>query len=287
MAIGGTIPVTGHLKYLVLMKPFSPNQTALRMAASIAKETNAAITAYSCIYLSNKEINHYSSRQEAKHSALEKQRAWISSQLSSTITQGTKTSVATDWNSDWPLAACHHADQIGANLIIQSGSNGSAEQRMLLRFAPCPVLIARTSTRKSKGVILAALDIYSDDDAHRALNFEVVAAAQNLAEETGNKLLLVCAIDEKESIASHLGFEYLSDIEAERTLTAEHYGVTPEQVHIQLGNPQLIITEQLKARDADMLVIGTLARKGITGKLLGNTAEKILLKTHCNLLVVN
>ena len=281
------MPVSGYLKYLVLMKPFSPNQMALTTAVSIAKETNAAITAYSCTYLSDSEINHYPSRHKAKHSALEKQRAWISSQLSSSITQGIEASFEIDWNSDWPLAACHQADQMGANLIVQSGRNGSSEQRMLLRFSPCPVLIARTATHKPKGVILAALDIYSDDDAHRALNLEVVTAARNLASDMDNKLQLVCAIDEKESIASHLGFEYLSDIEAERTITADHYGVTPEQVHIQLGNPQLIITEQLKARDADVLVIGTLARKGITGKLLGNTAEKILLKTHCNLLVVN
>lgn len=38
---------------------------------------------------------------------------------------------------------------------------------------------------------------------------------------------------------------------------------------------------------ADVLVIGTVAGRGITGKLLGNTAEKILVKTDCDLLVVN
>jgi nucleotide-binding universal stress UspA family protein len=38
---------------------------------------------------------------------------------------------------------------------------------------------------------------------------------------------------------------------------------------------------------ADVLVIGTVAQRGITGKLLGNTAEKILVKTDCDLLVVN
>ncbi len=61
----------------------------------------------------------------------------------------------------------------------------------------------------------------------------------------------------------------------------------PEQVHVQLGNPQVIITECVDIIGADVLVIGTVARRGITGKLLGNTAEKILLKTDCDLLVVN
>ena len=285
MAIKGALPMAGYLNYLVLIKPFSSAQTALDMATLLASETNASITAYSCGHLSDNDIDHYPSRRDAKHVTLQKQREWISSYLTAYATHDI--GIKTSWNSDWPIAASHYADQIAANLIIQGGSNSSTDQQRLLRSAPCPVFITRSVITKPRGIVLAAVDIQGNDDRHIALNHEVVTAAINLATALKSTLHLVCALDEKESIANHLGFEYLSDIDAEKITAADRFGVPAEQTHIQLGNPLKVITEVVTALHAGTLVIGTLARKGITGKLLGNTAEKILLKTQCNLLVVN
>lgn len=279
--------MTSYLKYLVVMAPLSPDQTALDKACTLAEKANASLTTFTCAHLSDREINHYPSRQEAKHLKLQELDKWTSSQVKPHTKWGTEITTEVVWNSDWPLAASHHADQIGANLIVQSGGDGGLPQRELLRFAPCPVLVARSTTPIVGGVILAALDTHSDDNAHMALNHAVLTAALNLAEDTNSTVHLVCALDEKESIASHLGFEYLDNISTQQTVIADHFGVPVEQVHVQLGNPQVIITECADIIEADVLVIGTVARRGITGKLLGNTAEKILAKTGCDLLVVN
>lgn len=279
--------MTSYLKYLVVMAPLLPNQIALDKACTLAEKANASLTAFACVHLSDREINHYPSRQEAKHSKLQELDKWMLSQVKPHTKWGIEITTKVAWNSDWPLAASHHADQIGANLIVQSGGDGGLHQRELLRFAPCPVLVARSTEPIVGGVVVAALDIYSDDDAHIALNHAVITAALNLAEDTSSTLHLVCALDEKEVIASHLGFQYLEDINAQQPVIADRFGVSPEQVHVQLGNPQVIITECVDIIGADVLVIGTVARRGITGKLLGNTAEKILVKTDCDLLVVN
>ena len=278
--------MTRYLKYLVVMEPDSPHQAALTKAITLADKTNASLTTFACAYLSTEEINHYPSRQEAKRLTLHKLGECISSQVISLTKPSVEISTEVTWNSDWASATSHFAKQIDANLIIQSGGDGGIPQRELLRSAPCPVLVARTTTHIFGGMILAAVDIQGDD-AHMALNHAVITAALNLAEDTGSTLHLVCALDEKEAVASHLGFEYLENTDTQQVITAERFGVPQEQVHIQLGNPHVIISEWVNILAADVLVIGTQARRGIAGKLIGNTAEKMLTKTRCDLLVVN
>ncbi len=278
--------MTRYLKYLAVMEPGSLHQTALTKAITLADKTNASITAFVCAYLSADEINHYPSRQEGKHLVLNKLGKWVSSQVTSHIKPRVEVSTEVTWNSDWPSAVSHYAKQINANLIIQSGGDGGIPQRKLLRSAPCPVLVARATTHIFGGMILAAVDIHGDD-THMALNHAIITAALNLAEDTNSTLHLVCALDEKEAVASHLGFEYLEDTNTQQAITAERFGIPQDQVHIQLGNPHVVISEWVNILAVDVLVIGTQARKGIEGTLIGNTAEKMLTKTGCDLLVVN
>lgn len=131
--------MTSYLKYLVVMAPLLPNQIALDKACTLAEKANASLTAFACVHLSDREINHYPSRQEAKHSKLQELDKWMLSQVKPHTKWGIEITTKVAWNSDWPLAASHHADQIGANLIVQSGGDGGLHQRELcaLLLAPC------------------------------------------------------------------------------------------------------------------------------------------------------
>lgn len=60
------------------------------------------------------------------------------------------------------------------------------------------------------------------------------------------------------------------------------------QIHIadELGLPELPILNFSHDHPIDLLVIGTNARSGIEGAMLGNTAERILPELHCSVLAV-
>ncbi|MEZ6077377.1 MAG: universal stress protein [Pirellulaceae bacterium] len=52
------------------------------------------------------------------------------------------------------------------------------------------------------------------------------------------------------------------------------------------GEPSEAIPELCKQEQADLLICGTVARQGIPGLLLGNTAERIVNRVGCSILAV-
>lgn len=275
------------LIYLVVMAPQQTRQTALSKAALMAKKTNARLEIFACTYREDEELHRHHSRHDAKHSARKTLEQWTNTQLDPVIQQGICATTHIEWNSNTHASACHRAEEIGADMIILGHDENDDNKRQLLRSSPCPVLLAYGEHQALNGTVLAALDVQRIDDEHLALNHAVLAAGFNLAEDTQSALHLVCALDEKEAIATHLGFEYLEDIEANQAEIANRYCVPKEQVHVQLGNPPVVISEWVDKLDADLLVIGTKARKGIAGALLGNTSEKVLARVQTDILVVN
>ena len=57
-------------------------------------------------------------------------------------------------------------------------------------------------------------------------------------------------------------------------------------VHLLKGDPADVIAEFAKTSRVDLIVMGTVARTGIPGLLIGNTAETILQRVDCSVLAV-
>lgn len=58
------------------------------------------------------------------------------------------------------------------------------------------------------------------------------------------------------------------------------------RVHLRKGMPQVLIPELVDELGIDVLVMGTVARHGVTGLLVGNTAEAILAGVRCSLVAI-
>jgi len=56
--------------------------------------------------------------------------------------------------------------------------------------------------------------------------------------------------------------------------------------HMLEGEPSQAIPQHCQAQAADLLICGTVARHGIPGLLLGNTAERIVNRVNCSILAV-
>jgi len=66
----------------------------------------------------------------------------------------------------------------------------------------------------------------------------------------------------------------------------KQHGVPPERTHVHQGGTRqllLTLTEQLRA---DAVVMGAVSRSGLKGLFLGNTAEDVLDRLHCDLVIV-
>ena len=69
-------------------------------------------------------------------------------------------------------------------------------------------------------------------------------------------------------------------------LSKEEVSVARDRIHFIKGNPGVAIPRFAKRRRINLVVMGTVARSGIDGFLIGNTAEKVVSKLDCSLLAV-
>ena len=168
----------------------------------------------------------------------------------------------------------------------------------LLRGCPCPVLLVGAGPAAERPRIAAAVNTSTDDAAVQALNARIAEAALLVAQlEQGSVTLLhawtAFAEGMVRGVASGDGFaDYVS---AARARVEDDFGRFRESLgerfaaagsELRRGDPEDVIPEFAVADGTDLVVMGSVARSGIPGFFIGNTAERVLHKLPCSVLVV-
>ena len=153
----------------------------------------------------------------------------------------------------------------------------------LLRECPAPVFIVSDNKWRKSPNVLAAIDLETKRKSKQALNHQILKAAKTFA-ETNDSELFVCYTVLFSKVLRDLGIHYKDELEskAERTLKSEieklaaEYDIPAANFFIKAGEPEKVIPSIAAKKKAGVVVIGTVGRKGLEAKVLGNTAEKIL-----------
>lgn len=179
----------------------------------------------------------------------------------------------------------------------RSGFLGSTDFR-LLRQCPCPLLILKHDEEVGFQHVTLALDVMDDHPLQQQLDQKVVDAAATFCNA---EVSLVYALPKiEESIwVTHADQDLitenqLDDWEAELSATAEQklaalqqrLGVDGSQCHLLRGPPAEAIPEFVNTHGIDLLVMGTIARSGLEGLLMGNTADRVLEQVDCSILAL-
>jgi len=192
----------------------------------------------------------------------------------------------------------------GHDLVIKARRGTGASDRLAMRLfrkCPCPVWIIDGSTADPLTTVLAAVDLADRGPENRQLNNTIVELAMALARWGAGEAHFLHAWHLEYEKGTHgLRFE-VDDKEIEtikRELVAarteafarlfEQTQVTPEADHIHLmeNSAANAIRQQLLELHADVLVMGTVARTGLPGLLIGNKAEEVLSEVHGTVLAV-
>ncbi len=160
----------------------------------------------------------------------------------------------------------------------------------LLRYAPCPVLIVKQADAWEGQRLLAAVDVAPGDDAHQSLNRQIIELASLIAQLSNSEMELVTAYptpmqstNRSQQSADQLHDDYL----AQAQQLCQQLQVDPAAILVDEGPAETLIPAQVQARNAALVVLGTVARRGLSAALLGgNTAEAILSKLSCDVLCV-
>jgi universal stress protein E len=195
------------------------------------------------------------------------------------------------WNARTWEGIVHAAERVDADLVLKGatvhpgfgGTIRTPDDWNLLRHARVPVLLVKPDAWVAAPVVLCALDPF--DEAHGPLNLAILRQARAFADLLGGELDVIVAYPLFEPWVGEFGAlrnydELRRSIETEirdrvNSLGAQA-GVRFRRLIADEGHAVQVIGRLVEEDEAQLVVIGTHARAGIQGVLLGNTSERVL-----------
>jgi universal stress protein E len=172
----------------------------------------------------------------------------------------------------------------------------------LIRSCPVPLLLARQTDWPARPLVLAALDPDRRHDKPAALDGDILDTAKVLAQALGGTVEAVHAFFPAALLAATSGMAG-APIAADMTLTdlleterqrvttdvrevARAGGLEPSAVRVLQGSAADLLPRHAEATHAAMMVMGAVARGRVRELFIGSTAERVLDRLSCDVLVV-
>lgn len=172
----------------------------------------------------------------------------------------------------------------------------------LLRKCPCPVWLCRPLRNSRANMsVLVAVDPECEEATAYDLAIRLLRLSRSLADVCSGTLHVVSCweYDVDEYLRHHVPL-HVSDEELDRIIEqagSKHRGKLDTlihaagiggeiEVHHTIAQPERFIPLLVEEKKFDILVMGTVARTGIPGFIMGNTAENLLQKVSCSLLAL-
>ena len=170
----------------------------------------------------------------------------------------------------------------------------------LLRKCPCPVWIVKPTGRPRYERIVAAVDTDPVGSGQDDLNRLIMDLATSFAMSEESELYVVHAWELRgdDWMAARVALSDTEIATVKKEVRSRHrvafdhllsrYNTHPVrmQSHLVEGRAGHVIPEQAMRHGAELIVMGTVARTGLPGLIIGNTAENILNQVDCDVLTV-
>ncbi|MDC1287719.1 universal stress protein [Gammaproteobacteria bacterium] len=277
----------------VVIDPTVQQQIALVKALLIAKLGDCHIHAFLCVQKDLKQAGAYASRKDFKHKNLAQADEWLETLMLHCKLAGVSYTTEVVWDEDWVECLVRSIEKSDCDLVIKSSYHHGRARRFfsktsdyhLMHHCARPILFTHQDQEWTSDRILACLDLESSDPHHARLNDTILRDARAFAEIVGMDLFLGCAW------VNSINREQLVLVTHQQAVGAEHlaqlFDIAGERVFLRQGSVVRTLQAICAESDPAIVVIGSLARSGISGKLIGNTAEKLLDTVGADLLVVN
>jgi nucleotide-binding universal stress UspA family protein len=191
----------------------------------------------------------------------------------------------------------------GHDLVIKNAEPGGfsdssfgTNDMHLMRKCPTPLWIAREDRFGTYRSIVAAIDVDPEVETNPELNRLILDLGTSLARHSGCPLHIAHAswVQSESLLRRVMGSVEtpLDELREQRTeavnqlLAKRDLEGLDVQVHIESQRPEKHVVDVADRVGADLVIMGTVARTGIAGVFIGNTAEPILGHLKCSALTV-
>ncbi len=263
-------------RILAVIDPTRDEQWALQKAISIAKSrANSEITAFLCVH----STLRCHDAKRLRNVELKRQSLWLEQILAGFVNESIPINPVVEWNEKWREAIRSAAKQVKAHLVVKRASGrpnslANSDRQLIRTLEKSALLLVKNDPAAELKKILIAVDFNAMDVDHKALN-EAVMALGNRVRGSINEIELhaICAYPESDKFVHPPDVAKILDIDS-------------SQAHIRQGTAADVIPEMANKIDADLVILGNVGRRGLSGIAVGNTAEKILTEIKADVLVL-
>lgn len=291
---------------------------ALKRGATLARKNQARLTVCAIVDTVPSEVRIGAIRitpRQVLDVATAKKREWLESTVNSVATDG----VSIDKKVLIGKPVIEMIRQVLRNdhdLIVKcaDADNGlreilfSSTDKHLMRKCPCPVWLVKPTERHKYLRILAAVDQDPEEPAKDTLNRQILemSTSMALAEYSEAHIVHAWELFGESLLTSHKWnfseAEYEAMLEEEASgrrrwlkNLVKNYGTSTNtnnadvldlHFHVVKGPAQFVVSDLARELAVDLVVMGTVARAGIDGFFMGNTAESILGQLDCSVLTI-
>jgi universal stress protein E len=285
---------------VVIDQTAGAHQPALARAAWLAKQAGARVELFACAYDPDVDSRHlatvWTPEPSAREQLLLRLRKSLEDLAAPLRKQGLKVTVDAAWDHPFETAIVKKA---GANdywLVAKDTHHHNLLQRTLLtnvdwhliRDCPAPLLLVKDRSLAAEPNVLAAVDPLNEHDKPAALDDRIFGFAADLARVLRGHLHVV------HSYATPMGAELPPNVveiiaqehRAAMTRFLDSHPVLGGRSHLYEGLAHECLQKAAKEYGADFMVMGAVARRGLERLFIGSTAERVLDRLPCDLVII-
>jgi universal stress protein E len=288
-------------RFLVVADALGGSQRVVAHAASLAAKMDARLAVVGFVF---EHLGNLPGTRSERENARVRQAviARHAEELESCVaraaaTYGVEADVEVHWEKRIAEWLIRHVMATPYDLLIKTGNRSETlaytpTDWQLLRACRTPLLlVAGKYWRKSRHV-LAAVDLGTRVRAKLGLNFRIVEHAAELADAIGVGLQVGYAVP-LSRVLRDLDLLDLREAKRDGLRRAEKFreslarrGIEVEHVDVVTGAPEKALVNLAAKSRAAIVVVGCVGRKKLAGKVLGNTAEKLLRLLKADVLAI-
>ncbi|GLS84571.1 universal stress protein UspE [Paraferrimonas haliotis] len=292
-----------YKKLLVVIDPTKESQPALGRALELSAKTGAQITAFLTIYDFSYDMTSMLSgeeREAMRDGVVADRKQWLQ-ELIAPVASNVEVKVI--WHNRPFESIINEVMANGFDMIIKATHEHDMLKSIvftptdwhLLRKAPVPVLLVKEHEWPVNGKVVCAINVSDENEANHKLNRTIITTAKKLAKEIDAQVHLVngfpstpvnIVIELPDFDAAAYNASIHSQHQSRVHDLAQEFDIDPSCCHIEEGLAEEVIPAVAKRLDAELVILGTAGRTGISAALIGNTAEHVIDSLDCDLLAI-
>jgi universal stress protein E len=302
-------------RILVVIDPTAEAQPALERATWLARRLPAALELFINDYdpVLNQTRTHArglnaEAAAKARTARLDSNATRLRALAAPLKAQGLDVSTDARWHHPLDEAIVRKAVESRADVVVKDTHYHSVLKRSLftntdwglIRNCPARLLLVKRHVPAAKPRVVAAIDPMHERDAGATLDKRILETAASLSSALGGELHVLHAFDITPVIAASTEAMMmpmaLPITEITDAMSAEHtaavHALTDamklprERVHIPHGGAREQLVAMAETLPADFVVMGAVSRSGLQRLFIGSTAEEVLDRLPCDVLIV-